>query len=251
MQENRKPDVTYYKSTQTSTTANSQTAVSDSISASISTPAATTAPDEQLIFIITVENTSSTAIEGIEIKERLKDSFMTYIEKSAIYYKNDCPKPAKYCNREEEDLFFIDEDLLPHEKLYMSFMAKTFCENLPSSIYNYAVIKSDKLKSEIATNSIKIDAEYAIITAEKLISTDKFEDIYTIKLTNNGNLKACDITITDTVKNGYKVKTIAYDGHYLIENTDYFSCATDYIIKLPCEIEPTKTIEITVTEIKK
>lgn len=251
MQEIRKPDVTCYKKCASSTTANSGRVLSDSITASITAPITTTAPNETQVFVVTVENTGNTPINGITIKEKLTESHMSYVANSGIFYKNNCTIFAEHQCREGEDAFVLSEDLSAHEKAYLTFMTKTDSINLPEMICNYATVTANDFEAEIATNSLAIKAEYAEITAEKFVTlcADKF--IYTIKLKNTGNTNACGITLNDKIEKGNKILSIICNGHTLNENTDYFTCASDYILKIPYELQPDESIEITITETKK
>ncbi len=251
MQEIRKPDVTCYKKTASSTTANGGRILSDSITASISAPITTTAPNETQVFVVTIENTTDTPISGITIKEKLTESHMSYVANSGIFYKNNCAIFADHRCREGEEIFVLQEDLSAHERVYLTFMTKTNSSNTPKTLCNYATLTANDFEAEIATNSLGIKVEYAEITAEKFVSHSAFKVIYTIKLKNTGNVSACGITINDKIEKGNKILSISCNGHILDENTDFFTCSSDYILKIPYELQPEESIEIVITESKK
>ena len=244
-----KSDISYYKKNfKASKNSSADPSENSILSAVMSSPNTEITPDSNVMIIISIENLGEEIIDGLVVSDLLSISNLTYVKNSALFYIEGQPPTAIEPKQGSDADFSIPVALETGSALYFSFLAKAKEINPQTqSIFNYALVYSADYGISTETNSIRFSSEYAQISAEKTgvmsESGCSGDTIYTITLSNNGNIPACNITVTDVLAENFKVTKIFYNGEELNANTDYTIDNNNLItITLPqsITIEPTK-----------
>lgn len=258
----RKPDVTYYKSSSVSVVSNETADESKSVittnewlTATLSTSNTKVLPNDTVMFLICMQNHSDEIVRGVMVTEKLSDSYMTYVENSAIFHTDgEKPKNVESIKREGAVDFLLQQPIFPGRSVYLTFVAKVDCEVLPTTLYNYAIISCIENDMKTVTNSVRIDSEYADVLISKSESRRECGcdvSTFSIELKNIGNKECCDVVVRDVLPVLYDVQSVFCNQKELSSENFYSNIGNELIIKIPDNVKPHERAIITVKCVKR
>lgn len=220
----RKPDITYYKKNYIEAKDDGKIedkSTATNIKATLFSPDTNITPNTNVTLLVEIMNCGKTILNDIHVNLIISEQGISYVEGSALYY-SDNSMPILVPRTGNDSLEFeIPAALSPGKNAWFSLLVTADELTVPTdSIYAYALVDS-----EINTNTIRFSSRFASISAEKtsVLSENGCygKTIYTITLSNNGNIAACDIVLNDILATGFKVSDIYYNGDLLTAGTDY------------------------------
>lgn len=194
-------------------------------------------PNDTIIYNLFISNNSSSSIHNIEIAETLSE-FIKYIPNSSNITLSDGITTQITDSNDPNDIerpivgYIIDNDktaldnafgfkinsIEPNSTTLISFSVKVSNNKIlpesisSSSILSYSSSKDNISRTVVESNTVTLNKAYALLNAVKSVDkTTAFSGdslTYTITLSNQGNVNALNVHITDSLPNNFELSSV-------------------------------------------
>lgn len=198
----------------------------------------TVIPGENAVYVVRVENTGEGVLYNPVLTDNLGGGDLTYVEGSALFYKNGDPiTGTATVNGPEELVFSVDTTLDEDDSLmiiYAASVSASQTENITNSIVGVARGGSesgcevtDTDPEEIEVSGVARVSIFKTASEETVSCGDTLT--YTFTLMNTGREAAEDITFTDALPEQFTVTAVSHTTDNVTTPID----PSDYTITLP------------------
>lgn len=222
------------------------------LSAVLSSPNTNLKPDGFILLLVKVTNNGPAPACGIEIRFDPENAGLRYAESSGLLiFPERAPAPIE--PESGGACFFVPPacSLPAGQSFYLSFLTRVIRAEAGATVYQQATVSLRGSNECVRTNVLRFTSDYAELRAEKTTVGNGRgcfgETVLTVTLSNDGNLPAQNIFVSDILPIGFSVGNVYYNGDPLAAAAYTVDADARLTVEIPGEIAPGRQSVVQIT----